>query len=140
LFARVLLSGIAVTQGLAALKIDLHRSHATNPLWLPHARFHLVWQVLNLALLALAEVALVWWIGPFPEGRFYLAACLIAITLAAFLGAFATMRLYAGALFDWNGILPLKMKIGGRILQLEMNMVAVLLASIVLVIAVAIYR
>jgi hypothetical protein len=72
--ARVVLSGIAVTQALATLKIDLHRSHATNPLWLPHARFHLVWQVFNLALLSLGEVALLWWSGPFAEGRFYLAA------------------------------------------------------------------
>lgn len=127
-----------MTQGLATLKIDLHRSHATNPLWLPHARFHLVWQVFNLALLSLAEVALVW--GPFAEGCFYLAACLIALTLVGFWGALATMRLYAGALFDRNGILPLKVKVGGRILRVEMNTVAVLCGSIVLLIAVAIYR
>ena len=48
-----------MAQGLVALKIDLGRSHTTNPLWLPHARFHVVWQVLNLAFLALAEVALI---------------------------------------------------------------------------------
>jgi hypothetical protein len=136
--ARILLSGIAVTQGVATLRIDLRRSHATNPLWPPHARFHLVWQVLNLSLFALAEVALVW--GPFPAAGFYLAACLIALTLLGFWAALATMRLYAGALFDRNGILPLNLKIGDRILRLEMNMVAVLCGSIVLLFAVCIYR
>jgi hypothetical protein len=139
-FARVLLTGIAVAQGLATLKIDLHRSHATNPLWPSHARFHLVWQVLNLVLLAFAEVALVWWFGPLEQARFYLAACLIGITFVGFWGALATMRLYAGALFDPNGILPLKVKIGEKILQVEMNMVAVLCGSIALLIAVCIYR
>jgi hypothetical protein len=99
-----------------------------------------VWQVLNLALLALAEIVLVWWSGPFARGRFYLAACLIAITLVAFWGALATMPLYAGALFDQNGILPLKVKIGRRTLQVEMNTVAVLCGSIVLLIAVVTYR
>jgi hypothetical protein len=58
----------------------------------------------------------------------------------AFWGAFATRRLFAGALFDQNGILPLKVKVGGSIRQVEMNTVAVLLGSIVLLIAVAIYR
>jgi hypothetical protein len=57
------LSSLAAAQGLVALKIDLDRSHANNPLLLPHVRFHAAWQVLNLALLALAEVALIWWSG-----------------------------------------------------------------------------
>lgn len=139
-FARLLLSSLAATQGFAALKIDLHRSHATNPLWLPHARFHVVWQVLNLSLLALVEVALIWWSGPGAVGRFYLAACVTAMTLVAFWGALASMRLYAGALFDPNGILPWKVSLGGRILRLDMNTVAVTLGSILLVISVAVYR
>jgi hypothetical protein len=68
------LSSLAATQGLAVLLIDLRRSHATNPLWTPHARFHVVWQVLNLALLALVELALIWRSGPAAATRFYLAA------------------------------------------------------------------
>jgi hypothetical protein len=140
LFARLLLSGVATGQGLAALKIDLHRSHATNPLWPKHARFHIVWQVLNLALLALVESALVWWPGQGAAARFYVAASLIAITFVGFWGAYTSMRLYGGALFDPNGILPWKVRLGGRILALEMNMVAVALGSVLLVLAVACYR
>jgi hypothetical protein len=139
-FARLLLSGIAVTQAVATIRMDLHRSHATNPLWPPHARFHLVWQVLNLALLAFAEVALLWWSGPFAKPRFYVAACLIALTLLGFWAALATMRLYAGALFDRNGILPRQVKLGDKVFLLEMNLVAVLCGSVVLVIAMYLYR
>lgn len=139
-FARLLLTSLAASQGLAALKIDLHRSHATNPLWLRHARFHVVWQVLNLALLALVEVVLIWWSGPCAGAGFYLAAFLTATTLAAFWMALGSMRLYSGALFDPNGILPWKVRLRGRILRLDMNTMAVALGSILLVISVALYR
>ncbi len=91
-----------------------------------HARFHLVWQVLNVALAGLVEI-------------FYVAACLVAIMLVAFWGALAGMRLYGGALFDPNGILPTKVRMGGRILYLDMNTVAVTLGSLVLLISVGIY-
>lgn len=138
--ARVMLSGIAVTQALATLRIDLSRSHATNPLWPPHARFHLVWQAINVALLSLGEVALLWWPGPSVKARFYLVTGLIAMTLVAFWGALATMRLYAGALFDANGILPLRARVRRRTFQVEMNTVAVLCGSLMLLIAVCIYR
>jgi hypothetical protein len=137
--ARLLLTALAATHGLAALKIDLNRSHATNPLWTGHARFHLVWQVLNLALAGLVEVGLIWWFGPGAAARFYVAACLVAITLVAFWGALASMRLYGGALYDPNGILPARVRMGGRVLHLDMNTVAVTLGSLVLLISVAIY-
>ena len=139
-FARVLLSSLAATQGLAVLLIDLRRSHATNPLWTPHARFHVVWQVLNLALLALVELALIWRSGPAAATRFYLAAWLTAMTLVAFCGALASIRLYDGALFDQNGILPWKLRLAERDLQLDKNTIVVALGSMVLLVSVAIYR
>jgi hypothetical protein len=138
-FARLLLSSLAATQGLAPLRIDLRPTHATNPLWTRHARFHIVWQVLIMALLAPIEVALIWLSGPAPAERFYLAASLTAMPLLAFWGALASIRLYGGALFDQNGILPWKIHPGGKSLQLDMNTVVVALASILLLITVAIY-
>jgi hypothetical protein len=44
-----------------------------------------------------------------------LAACLTGTTLLAFWGALASMRLYAGALFDQNGVRPLKVSVLGKI-------------------------
>jgi hypothetical protein len=74
--ARDLLAVLCGMQGVATFAIDLNHTHATNPLWLRHARFHLVWQAISYALLSLFEVALVLAHGPFLELRFYLAAVL----------------------------------------------------------------
>ena len=43
--SKILLTMICI--GFAAITplIDFNESHATNPLWTGHARFHLVWQV-----------------------------------------------------------------------------------------------
>ena len=138
--ARLLLSGLVAAQGATALKTDLHRSHATNPLWPPHARFHVVWQVLNLTLLAAIELALLWAPGAQRDGRFYLAAGLAGATLAAFWGALAFRSRYGGALYDRNGISPLQVRLWGRMFQVELNLAAVLLGSALLAILVAIYR
>ena len=90
--------------------------------------------------LALVEVALIWRSGPAAATRFYLAAWLTAMTLVAFWGALASIRFYDGALFDQNGILPWKLRLGERDLQLDMNTIVVALGSMVLLVSVAIYR
>ena len=79
-----MLSTVAGLQGLAPLPIDLNRTHATNPIWPGHARFHVVWQTFTAALLAVPEVGLIWWPGPAARGRFYLAAGLAATSMIGF--------------------------------------------------------
>ena len=138
--ADAMLTALAAAQGLAPLAIDLNSTHATNPQWVGHARFHVVWQVLSLAFCAVLAVALIWWPGPYPEHRFYCAACLTAIPLAAFLGALASARIYGGALRDPNGIPPIRVCLSGRVLMLDGNTLAVAAGSIVLAAAVVTYR
>ena len=82
--ARGLLAALCILQGLATMVIDLNRTHATNPLWPGHARFHLVWQTTAFAWLALLEVALLLSAGPLQEERFYLAAILAVIPMLGF--------------------------------------------------------
>ncbi len=120
--------------------IDLNRTHATNPLWVRHARFHVVWQTLTMVLLAMIEVALIWggWVDA--ERGFYLAAMLAAVSPAAFLLSFAGRAWFGGALSDANGIRPLRMAVGGRTLLVDMNLVAVIAAVISLAAFVTIYR
>ena len=48
--ASIILSSICLGLGLIAPLIDFNESHATNPLWTGHSRFHLVWQVNALAV------------------------------------------------------------------------------------------
>src|ERR1700760_2317664 len=105
--ARWVVSAVAAGQGIAPLFIDLNRTHATNPLWAGHARFHLVQQVFTLLPAAAIEVALLWYPGAAFHARFYLAALLTATSLAGFLVAAGPRHLYGGTLHDPNGIQPL---------------------------------
>jgi hypothetical protein len=91
-------------------------------------------------LLSIGELALIWWPGQSPAARFYLAAALIAMGFVAFWVALASVRLYRGSLFDQNGMLPLKIHLGHRTVEVEMNRVAVAIGSLVLIAAVWIYR
>ena len=74
--ARLLLALFCVVQGLATVILDLNRTHAAHPRWLGHARFHVVWQTVTIAVLAIVEAGLLWYPGPFASERFYLVALL----------------------------------------------------------------
>ena len=47
LIARFLLSLVTLGWGVLTVVADFNKTHATNPAWTPHARFHVVWQVLS---------------------------------------------------------------------------------------------
>ena len=55
----LLLLGFAIITPL----IDFNESHATNPLWTGHARFHLVWQVNAMILSSFLSLYLLWITG-----------------------------------------------------------------------------
>lgn len=137
--ARLLLTAVAAGQGLAPLFIDLNRTHATHPLWPGHARFHLVWQTCTLTLASAVEVVLVWWAGPLPSQRFYLAALLSSLPLAGFLAALMTRRFYRGTLHDEGGIPPARIRIGRRALELDMNTAVVAFAGMLLLLAASLF-
>lgn len=122
------------------LFIDLNRTHATNPLWIGHSRFHLVQQVSTLLLAAAVEVGILWWPGPGLHARFYLAGLLTATSLAGFLLAALTRSLYGGTLSDPNGIQPLCIRTKKGKIEVELNVPIVALASLVLLAAVVLYR
>jgi hypothetical protein len=138
--ARTLLAILCGVQGAATLAIDLNRTHATNPDWTRHARFHIVWQATSYALLSLLEAALVLAPGPLTEQRFYLAALLASIPVLGFFGAFIFRRIYGGSLFDPNGIHPLRIEVFGTKLQIDMNLAAEVMALLLLISIVALFR
>jgi hypothetical protein len=137
--ARMLLTFLCAVQGVATFLIDLNRTHATNPAWPRHARFHLVWQTLSVTLMSVFEVALVCWPGEYLQARFYLAVILVSIPLIAFLLAFVSRKLYGGALSDTNGIPPATVVFFGRALRADLNFVAVAAAFLALAAIVEIY-
>lgn len=108
LIARVLFT--LATIGWAALTVvaDFNKTHATNPKWTPHARFHVVWQISSYVGFGLLALALIWAPGPYPLERLYLVAVMGAIVYAAFFVALAAMPLYGGAAYDKNGYQPFK--------------------------------
>lgn len=139
LLARVILTALAAGQGVAPLIIDLNRTHATNPLWPGHARFHVVSQTLAETMAGAVEVALVWCPGPALTERFYLAAALTAIPMAAFFAAMFTRRLYSGTLHDPNGVPPVRIRTANGVIEFDLNVVIVTFAAALLVLAVRIF-
>jgi Family of unknown function (DUF6640) len=108
LLARVLFT--LATIGWAALTVvaDFNKTHATNPKWTPHARFHVVWQISSYVGFGLMALVLIWAPGPYPVERLYLVAVMGAIVYAAFFVALAAMPIYGGAAYDQNGYQPFK--------------------------------
>jgi hypothetical protein len=137
--ARVALSTLCGLQGLATLAIHCNKTHATNPLWPGHARYHVVWQSASVAFMSIVELVLIWWPGAWRHEGFYLASMLAATSPLGFMAAFISRRLYEGALFDANGVPPLRMKILGVVRSIDMNFVVVVTALIALAAIDAIY-
>ena len=136
LLARAILTALAAGQGVAPLIIDLNRTHATNPLWLGHARFHVVSQTFAETMAGAVEVALIWYPGSALRQRFYLAAALTAVPMAAFFAAMLTRRLYSGTLHDPNGIPPVRIRTANGVIEFDLNVVIVTSAAALLVLAV----
>lgn len=130
--ARGLLSFLCGAQGIATLAIDLNRTHATNPRWPSHARFHLVWQATSYAVLSLLEVTLILIPGPMQRERFYLAAALTSVPILGCLAAFFCSRLYDGSIFNPDGIRPVRVAIFGVEFRIDLNLAAEVTALLLL--------
>lgn len=106
LLARVLFTLMTLGYCAATVVADFNATHATNPRWTPHARFHVVWQVLSYVGFGLMALALIWWPGPMATERLYLAALMGVIVYTAFFVAVFAMPLYGGGTYDENGYQP----------------------------------
>jgi hypothetical protein len=93
--ARILLTLAALGFSAITIVADLNKTHASNPLWTPHARFHVVWQVLSYSGIGLIALYLIWAGGPMQTERFYLAAALAVY--GAFFGAVLSRPVYGAA-------------------------------------------
>jgi hypothetical protein len=137
--ARIALSLLCALQGLATLAIDFNRTHATNPTWTGHARFHVVWQGFSVVLMSVLELALIWFPGHYQKDAFYLAVLLTAVSPAAFVVALAGRKIFGGTLWDPNGIPPVRPTILGVRRSIDLNVAAVVAALVCLGIIIAIY-
>ena len=114
---RVLMTLAAMISGFISPFADFNATHASNPLWPAHARFHLVWQVIITFSLAVLSLYLLW--AQTVERRFAtrISFLLSSIVLDGFiLDSFVT-SLYGGSIrasnavsqvpFGWDGNLTL---------------------------------
>jgi hypothetical protein len=106
--ARILFTLMTAGYAFATVIADFNKTHATNPQWTPHARFHVVWQICSYVGFGLLALALLWWPGPFALERIYLVALMGIIVYTAFFVAVFAMPIYGGGAYDNNGYLPFK--------------------------------
>jgi hypothetical protein len=139
LVARVLLTLNTLGYSLGPAIADFNRTHATNPSWTPHARFHVVWQVLSYLGIGLISLWLIWTAGP--VAKLWLAVALAAAMYAGFFATVFAMPRFGGSVADANGVPPLAtMKLGGTPLKLDTNVTVFCVQVALLVIAVALIR
>lgn len=138
--ARILLILLCTFQGIGTLLIDLGRSHASNPEWLRHARFHVVWQSCSTFLLSAIELGLLLIPGRLQEERFYLAAMLASIPMLGFFGALVTRKVFGSALSDPNGIPPAAVVLLGTKKWMDLNLVAEAVAFALLLVIAALFK
>lgn len=58
LTAETLLTVVTLGYSLIPALADFNKTHATNPKWLPHARYHVIWQVMTYVCMALIALYL----------------------------------------------------------------------------------
>jgi hypothetical protein len=139
LLARILFTLSTAGWSFATVIADFNKTHATNPQWTPHARFHVVWQINSYVGIGLLALVLIWWPGPLALERLYLVALIGAIVYTAFFAALMAMPLYGGATTDENGYKPFPAPIPLIAKEWDVNItaftiqVAMLLAGIVAV-------
>lgn len=129
--ARILLTVATLGYSAVTIKADFNKTHATNPQWTPHARFHVVWQILSYSGVGLIALGLIWLGGPLPTERLYLAGALAVVMYAAFFIAALARPVFAGKLYDENGYPPFRAPVGPSTWQWDVNVTAFTVLSVV---------
>jgi hypothetical protein len=121
LLIKILLTVVTLGYSAVPAFFDSNNTHATNPGWDPHARFHVVWQVSSYVYVAALALFLIWTAG-LDTWPLWQATLLAAFVYGGFWTAVLFRPAYGGTLvskinpvpaFNWN--------IGGRTLQTDAN-------------------
>ncbi len=107
-FARILLTIVTIGFSIVPIGADFNKTHATNPLWTPHARFHVVWQCLTALGIGIIGLMLLWNDFGFYLQQLYLVMGFATSAYGAFFVTFFAMPLFGGRAYDDNGYLPIK--------------------------------
>ena len=138
LLAAQLLLTIA-TLGYSAIPtlVDLGATHATNPSWTGHARYHVVWQVVSLVIMAGLGLFLTW-TATGPGLRLWIPAALCIAAYGGFWTALLTRSKYQGVLQDEvNGVPEVGINFFGRKASIDANVSQFAPLSLIALIAIA---
>ena len=125
---KILFSFVAFGLSFMPLLVDFNESHATNPLWTGHARFHLVWQVTALTMTGLIVILLLW---VFPSvSNTIISIVLLYIWLICFFIAWLAMPIYGGKPNDVNGVPPVNINFFGKQYEVDRNLQGIVSATI----------
>jgi len=125
------------TLGYSAIPgiFDSNNTHATNPSWTGHARYHVVWQVSSYVYVAIVMLYLIWTAGN--DSRvLWIVTITAACVYAGFWTAYASRPLYGGWLVDKiNGVPDFRWNLFGFKFRTDANVSLFTPAVIVLVLA-----
>lgn len=137
LIARILFTLVTAGWAFATVIADFNKTHATNPQWTGHARFHVVWQISSYVGFGILALALIWMPGALAVERLALVALMATIVYAGFFIAAVAMPVYGGRAYDDNGYLPFRAPIPVIAKFWDVNMTAFCIQIVLLAAAVA---
>ena len=121
--SKILLTMICIGFAVITPLIDFNESHATNPLWTGHARFHLVWQVNAMIFSSLICLSLLWIFYSF--FNLLLVVALNYLWILSFFATAAFIKLYDGEFNDINGVPPILVNFLGKKIEIDRNVQAI---------------
>ena len=121
--SKVLLTVICIGFGTLTPLIDFNESHATNPLWTGHARFHLVWQVNAMILTSVLSIALLWFF--YSVTNHLIVILLNYLWIFSFYATVFGLKLFDGELNDINGVPPVLITVFGQDYEIDRNIQAI---------------
>ena len=120
LTAKILLTVVTLGYSVIPTVFDFSSSHATNPSWTGHARYHVIWQVSSYDLIALIALYLTWTAGA--SDPLWVPALIALAVYGGFWIAWATRLLYGGVLQDEvNGVPDFHCTLFGRTFAVDAN-------------------
>tara|TARA_B100001113_G_C20932064_1_gene544837 strand:+ start:175 stop:726 length:552 start_codon:yes stop_codon:yes gene_type:complete len=123
IISKILLTLTCVGFGTLTPLIDFNESHATNPLWTGHARFHLVWQVNAMIITAILCLLMLW--VYYSYSNHLIVLLLNFLWIASFYASVLGLKLYDGEMNDINGVPPILMNIFGKKYEIDRNIQAI---------------